>query len=136
MKKYTFIFAMAAIVMAIAPTTSTLAKKNNNAKNEVIRTGNISVKQYGSDDRYVYLQVSLVQNNEKSAIFRITDNFGEVLFSDRINTKNHTMMVKFRPEELDQIRMELMTSEGVYRKEFAIEVKTFSSATVKEVESK
>lgn len=136
MKKYTFIFAMAAIVMAIAPTTSTLAKKNNNAKNEVMRTSNISVKQYGSDDRYVYLQVSLVQNNEKSATFRITDNFGELLFTDRINTKNHTMMMKFKPEELDRIRMELITSEGVYRKEFAVEVKTFSSASLKEVESK
>lgn len=136
MKKFTFIFAMAAIVMAMAPTAATFAKKSNNTKNEIVRTGNISVKQFGSDDRYVYLQVSLVQNGEKSATFRITDNFGELLFSDRINTKNHTMMVKFKPEELENIHLELITTEGVYRKELTIEVKTFSSAIVKEVETK
>jgi phosphoglycerol transferase MdoB-like AlkP superfamily enzyme len=136
MKKFTFIFAMAAIVMAMAPTAATFAKKGNNTRNEVVRTGNISVKQYGSDDRYVYLQVSLAQNNEKPATFRITDNFGDLLFSDRIITKNHTMMVKFRPEELEKIHLELVTSEGVYRKELTVEVKTFSSAIVKEVEVK
>jgi hypothetical protein len=136
MKKFTFIFAMAAIVMAMAPTAATFAKKGNNTKNEIVRNGNITVKQFGSDDRYVYLQVSLMQNGEKAATFRITDNFGEVLFSDRISTKNHTMMVKFKPEELENIHFELITSEGVYRKELTVEVKTFSSAVVKEVETK
>jgi len=136
MKKFTFIFAMAAIVMAMAPTAATFAKKSNNTKNEVVRTGNISVKQYGSDDHYVYLQVSLLQNSEKAATFRITDNFGNHPFLLSYQTKNHTMMVKFRPDELENIHLELITIEGVYRKELTIEVKTFSSAIVKEVESK
>jgi phosphoglycerol transferase MdoB-like AlkP superfamily enzyme len=133
MKKFTFIFAMAAVVMSMAPTASIFAKKSNNAKNEVLRTGNISVKQYGSDDRYVYMQVTLLQNDEKSAMFRITDHLGDLLFSDRINTKNHIFMVKFKPEELENIHLELVAAEGVYRKELTVEMKTFSSAIVKEV---
>ncbi|HSC55425.1 MAG TPA: hypothetical protein VLC98_17480 [Phnomibacter sp.] len=136
MKKLSFIIALAAIVLAMAPTATTFAKKNNSNKKEIVRAGNISVKHYGSDDQYVYLQVSLAQNADKAATFRITDNFGDVLFSDRIITKNHTLMVKFRPEELENLNMELITNEGVYRKELSVEVKTFSSAVVKEVETK
>ena len=136
MKKFTFIIAMAAIVMAMAPTAATFAKKGNNTKHEIVRNGNITVKQFGSDDRFVYLQISLAQNADKFATFRITDAFGDLLFSDRISTKNHTMMVKFKPEELENIHLEFIASEGVYRKELTVEVKTFSSAVVKEVENK
>jgi len=58
---------------------------------------------------------------------------GELLFVDRINVKNHTVTVKFRPEELERIELELTTAEGVFRKKLAVQVKTFSSTVIEEV---
>ena len=133
MKKYTFIIAIAAMVMAMLPAGETFARKANTRKTENQNAGNIVVRHYGSDDRFIYLQVQLQQNNDKPAVFRIADEMGELLFVDRINVKNHTVTVKFRPEELERIELELTTAEGVFRKKLAVQVKTFSSTVIEEV---
>lgn len=133
MKKYTLIIAIAAMVMAILPAGETFARKTNTRKTENQPTNNIVVKQYGSDDHFIYLQIQLQQNNDKPATFRIADDNGELLFVDRINTKNHTFIVKFRPEELELMELELTTADAVYRKKFAVQLKTISAAEIEEV---
>lgn len=134
MKKITFIMAVAASVLAIAPINNTHAFAKNKASKEVKGdNSNIAVKHFAADDKFVYLQISLLQNLEKAATVRITDDMGELLHVERFNSKAHSMLVKVNPDELNRVQLELSTAEGVYRKTIKIETKTFSTTVVEEV---
>jgi hypothetical protein len=132
MKKHTFIIAAAAMVMALAPASNSFAREK---KKLDANTGNITVKYLESDDRYIYLQVNLLQQDEKPATFRVSDEFGELLYTDRIKSRNHIVTLKLTPGELEKISIELSTAEGTYRKKYALESKAEYTTGVKEVSS-
>ena len=129
MKKHTFIAAAAAVLMAAAPATHSFAKKQN-----AVSTSNIAARQLESaDTEFIYLQVTMWQNEEKTADFRITDTHGEVLYSDRFKTRTHTITLKFLPQELSNFNIELATAEGDFRRKYEVETTTSYHTGIKDV---
>lgn len=132
MKKHTLLMAFATVILAFAANSANARtyKKLNTTSN------NISVRHLESDDQYIYVQVNLLQNEEKPATLRVIDEYGSLLYTDRIKTRSHVVTLKFRPEDLEKLSIELATSEGLYVKRFAVEMTSTTSTGIKEINKK
>lgn len=132
MKKYTFALVLAAALLALVPTSQTLANKNrSNGEMDAAAAGSISVKQLANDDEFIYLQVQL--NHGKAARFKVTDESGEVLYSNRINAGSNTVVLKFSPDELATVKLLLSTENGIAKKVFRVNQESVNTASVVEL---
>ncbi len=132
MKKYTFALVLAAAMLALVPTSQTLANKNrSNGEMDAAAAGSISVKQLANDDEFIYLQVQL--NHGKAARFKVTDESGEVLYSNRINAGSNTVVLKFSPDELATVKLLLSTENGIAKKVFRVNQESVNTASVVEL---
>jgi hypothetical protein len=130
MKKYTCSLVLAAAMLALAPTSQTLASKNRSNGMESA-AGSISVKQLPTYDGYVCLQVQL--NSGKAARFKVTDDSGELLYSNRVNAGGNTVVLKFSPDEVDMLKLVLSTEDGVAKKVFRVDRQSITTASVVEL---
>jgi hypothetical protein len=137
MKKINFIIAAAAAIIAMAPVNTTLAFSNKKAGKETKSSvSNIEVKHFAEDDNFVYLQLELMQATEKNASVRITDDLGELLYSERFKTKSHNMLVKVNPNEISYIQLLLTTEAGTTRKTVKLATKTYNTTVIEVVANK
>lgn len=137
MKKINFIIAAAAAIIAMAPVNTTLAFSNKKAVKETKSSvSNIEVKHFAEDDNFVYLQLELMQATEKNASVRITDDLGELLYSERFKTKSHNMLVKVNPNEISYIQLLLTTEAGTTRKTVKLATKTYNTTVIEVVANK
>ena len=139
MKKMTYLLSLALAVLTVAPGTQAHAFSGKKAGKEIKNhdaNGAISVKQFSSDEHFVYLQIQLQQAADKAAVVRITDDLGELLYSERFTARTHNMLVKVNPGEISSLALELTTANGTQRKNLKLEMKTFSAAVVEEVSEK
>lgn len=132
MKKYTFALVLAAAMLALVPTSQTLANKNrSNGEMDATAAGSISVKQLANDDEYVYLQVQLT--NGKAARFKVTDESGELLYTNRVAAGGNTVVLKFSPDELATVKLMLSTENGIAKKVFRVNQESVTTASVVEL---
>ena len=80
------------------------------------------------ESNYLVFKVSVSNTNSKRAIFRVSDNHYEPLYSEAFTTDSYTKTVKVPKYDMDVIEFRLTSGKEVIKKVF--EVKVHSKETV------
>jgi hypothetical protein len=93
----------------------------------------IQVQYVSGEDDAVVLQVKLAKANNRTALMRITDGSGEVLYTERITDKSFARYIQVSPEELKSIEIVFDTNEGTSRKRYNLNYTSVSNFKMEEV---
>ena len=85
------------------------------------------------ESNYLVFKVSVTNTNSKRAIFRVSDNNYEPLYSEAFTTDSYTKTVKVPKYDMDVIEFRLTSGKDIIKKVF--EVKVHSKETVAVTES-
>ena len=85
------------------------------------------------ESNYLVFKVSVVNTSSKRAIFRVSDNNYEPLYSEAFTTDSYTKTVKVPKYDMDVIEFRLTSGKDIIKKVF--EVKVHSKETVAVTES-
>ena len=85
------------------------------------------------ESNYLVFKVSVTNTNSKRAIFRVSDNNYEPLYSEAFTTDSYTKTVKVPKYDMDVIEFRLTSGKEIIKKVF--EVKVHSKETVAVTES-
>lgn len=85
------------------------------------------------ESNYLVFKVSVVNTSSKRAIFRVSDNNYEPLYSEAFTTDSYTKTVKVPKYDMDVIEFRLTSGRDIIKKVF--EVKVHSKETVAVTES-
>jgi len=106
-------------------------KKSETTKNN--GTNNIKVQYVSGEDDAVILQVVLAKADNRTAVMRITDGSGEVLYTERITDKSFARYIQVSPDELKSIEIVFDTNEGTIRKRYNLNYNSVSNFKLEEV---
>jgi hypothetical protein len=130
---------MSAILIATLVTMAPAAFagiNNKEKKSETTKStssNNIQVQYVSGEDDAVVLQVVLVKTDNRTALMRITDGSGEVLYTERISDKSFARYIQVSPEELKSIEIVFDTYEGTSRKRYNLNYTSVSNFKMEEV---
>ena len=85
------------------------------------------------ESNYLVFKVSVTNTSSKRAIFRVSDNNYEPLYSEAFTTDSYTKTVKVPKYDMDVIEFRLTSGRDIIKKVF--EVKVHSKETVAVTES-
>ena len=85
------------------------------------------------ESNYLVFKVSVTNTSSKRAIFRVSDNNYEPLYSEAFTTDSYTKTVKVPKYDMDVIEFRLTSGKDIIKKVF--EVKVHSKETVAVTES-
>src|SRR5688572_1794255 len=85
------------------------------------------------ESNFLVFKVSVVNTSSKRAIFRVSDNNYEPLYSEAFTTDSYTKTVKVPKYDMDVIEFRLTSGRDIIKKVF--EVKVHSKETVAVTES-
>ena len=135
MKKNFMSAILIASIVTMAP--ATFAGINNKGKvsetSQSNGTTNIKVQYVSGENDAVVLQVVLEKANNRTAVMRITDTNGEVLYTERISDKTFARYIQVSPEELKSIEIVFETNEGTSRKRYNLNYTSVSNFKMEEV---
>jgi hypothetical protein len=136
MKKNTLTAMMIALVVAMAPVADATAKNNKKQSAMANTTSTIDMKQIGNEEGYVYLQISVTQLDNQLSVLEITDAEGEKLYAEKVRNTKHTRLVKVDPFELDNLRINLKSPNGIATKTYDLNVSRLNVYSLTEVVNK
>lgn len=134
MKKNTLTAALLALVIAAAPASPLFAsrtKKENNTS--AIANYSVNLKNMGTRDGYMWVEVSVRQPEAETIVLDILDNGGELLYSEKLKDASRSFIAKVDPSEVSNLVVRLKTSKGVTQKSYKVDVSTVSIYHLNEV---
>ncbi|HMP92003.1 MAG TPA: hypothetical protein PKD90_03975 [Phnomibacter sp.] len=134
MKKNTLTAALLALVIAAAPASPLFAsrtKKENNTS--AIANYSVNLKNMGTRDGYMWVEVSVRQPEAETVVLDILDNGGELLYSEKLKDASRSFIAKVDPSEVSNLVVRLKTSKGVTQKSYKVDVSTVSIYHLNEV---
>lgn len=103
---------------------------------ETQQKSEFNIHQIGQDGTAVYLRLSFNKPDDKQALVRISDGYGEELFIERFSQDAYYRVIKVSPEELSQIEVEFRTASGNLRKKYAIHMSRVHNFQIEELAAK
>jgi hypothetical protein len=103
---------------------------------KTVKTSPISVKVVGAENNFLILSIQLKKSDDKAGMLKISDGFGEILYTERVMDTTFSRFVKVSPEEVGQIQLEYNTNDGVSRIKYDLNVTKTVFGTISEVKIK
>ena len=103
------------------------------AQNRIEEKPVMQVTYVQDESNYLVFKVSVVNTSSKRAIFRVSDNNYEPLYSEAFTTDSYTKTVKVPKYDMDVIEFRLTSGRDIIKKVF--EVRVHSKETVAVTES-
>jgi hypothetical protein len=135
MKKNFMSAILIATLVTMAPAAFAGINKDNKKSETTKSTSSnkIQVQYVSGEDDAVVLQVKLAKADNRTALMRITDGSGEVLYTERISDKSFARYIQVSPEELKSIEIVFDTFEGTSRKRYNLNYTSVSNFKMEEV---
>jgi inorganic pyrophosphatase/exopolyphosphatase len=134
MKKITFIIAIASLGTFLLPAHNAYASGSSKKNKTAVTHQSVLTAQYvTNNEEGTVLRLMVNHPTGQTATLRISDAYGEVLYTERFSGKNYEKMIRIDHNEIDRLVLVLTTAEGSLRKEYQLNVQQVSVPVLEEV---